>query len=478
MSQANRLQGPPERRPGATQPQDPRSSASTPASASASPPAPFTPSQLPPRLPDYDSGLSITETEPPTPDTEWPLQPPSAPGLSLAQDPYAQFLPSAGPYQDYIEVDSDENGSDVDSAFGGSLIGCDTDTLASYITDYRYENGRRYHAYRDGEYWGPNDESANDQQDLAHHMYLMTLEGRLHLAPIVNPHNILDIGTGTGIWAIEMADAYPASHVTGTDLSPIQPLFVPPNCTFEIEDCTQPWTYPASHFDFIHIRELFGCVRDWDVFFAQCYKHTKPGGYVEILEHSVWPRADDDTLKPDSFYNYWGQTVMEVSEKFGKSFTIWEEAKARMEKAGFVNVEEIRYKWPMNGWPSPEFRTNGNDGGKSWRRLRELGIWNQLRLYDGIEGMLIRLLTAHNGWSYEQAQVHLAQMRTTLKDLSVHAYLDVSVVYGEKPGGKRKRSTASGGESSLSASSQSSSSGYTVQPMPKSYIPEDYQGMT
>jgi hypothetical protein len=40
-----------------------------------------------------------------------------------------------------------------DSAFGGSLIGCDTDTLASYITDYRYENGRRYHAYKDGEYW-------------------------------------------------------------------------------------------------------------------------------------------------------------------------------------------------------------------------------------------------------------------------------------------------------------------------------------
>jgi hypothetical protein len=42
---------------------------------------------------------------------------------------------------------------DNDSTFGGSLIGCDTDTLASYITDYRYENGRRYHSYRDGEYW-------------------------------------------------------------------------------------------------------------------------------------------------------------------------------------------------------------------------------------------------------------------------------------------------------------------------------------
>lgn len=30
----------------------------------------------------------------------------------------------------------------------------------------------------------------------------MTLEGLLHLAPINNPHNILDLGTGTGIWAM------------------------------------------------------------------------------------------------------------------------------------------------------------------------------------------------------------------------------------------------------------------------------------
>lgn len=30
----------------------------------------------------------------------------------------------------------------------------------------------------------------------------MTLEGKLHLAPIDNPHNVLDIGTGTGIWAM------------------------------------------------------------------------------------------------------------------------------------------------------------------------------------------------------------------------------------------------------------------------------------
>lgn len=43
---------------------------------------------------------------------------------------------------------------DSDSAYGGdSLIGDDTKTLSTYITQHRYEYGRRYHAYRDGAYW-------------------------------------------------------------------------------------------------------------------------------------------------------------------------------------------------------------------------------------------------------------------------------------------------------------------------------------
>lgn len=190
-----------------------------------------------------------------------------------------------------------------------------------------------------------------------------------------------------------MADSYPSARVIGTDLSPIQPLFVPPNCSFEIEDVNMEWTFPLSHFDFIHIRELFGCVRDWDALFAETFKHMKPGGYIEILEHSVVPISDDDTVNEDTFFTLWGKTVVELGDKFGKSFEIWKESKARIEKAGFQDVVEIRYKWPVNGWPSPKHRTHGHDGDKSWQKLRELGIWNQLRLHDGIESFMIRLLT-------------------------------------------------------------------------------------
>jgi hypothetical protein len=48
----------------------------------------------------------------------------------------------------------DQNDDEYDSGFdSGSLLGDETDTLASSILHYRIENGRQYHAYRDGAYW-------------------------------------------------------------------------------------------------------------------------------------------------------------------------------------------------------------------------------------------------------------------------------------------------------------------------------------
>lgn len=70
---------------------------------------------------------------------------------------------------------------------------------ASSTRDYKYEHGRRYHAYREGSYPMPNDELNTEHEQVAHHMFGILLQDRLFLAPLEDPTNVIDLGTGTGL---------------------------------------------------------------------------------------------------------------------------------------------------------------------------------------------------------------------------------------------------------------------------------------
>lgn len=128
-----------------------------------------------------------------------------------------------------IEVDSSTSSDDNESTFDSELGSTTSTSIMSSIRDYEYANGRRYHAYKKGAYLLPNDETEQDRLDLLHHVFLLALNGQLFTSPLHNPQRILDVGTGTGTWAIDVADGYPSSQVIGIDLSPIQPGWVPPN---------------------------------------------------------------------------------------------------------------------------------------------------------------------------------------------------------------------------------------------------------
>lgn len=126
------------------------------------------------------------------------------------------------------------------------------------------EHGRTYQAYRKDGYYLPNDPMEQDRLDFQHEVYKLLMEERLYLAPVRDPRHVLDLGTGTGIWANEFAEAHPQARVLGTDLALIQPTHrqLPPNVSFIQEDAEEDeWSVPMG-FDFIHVRELYMSIKD------------------------------------------------------------------------------------------------------------------------------------------------------------------------------------------------------------------------
>lgn len=249
-----------------------------------------------------------------------------------------------------------------------------------------------------------------DRIDMAHEKYYILLENRRFLAPITdNPQAILDLATGTGIWSIDVSDQYPAASVTGIDIAPIQPALVPPNCTFEIEDVENDWTYREDYFDFIFGRDLLFAIRDWPKLLRQCHRHLKPGGWVELQSIYGVLGCDDGTLPADGSFRYFDQLVQEAAVAFQTPLTDPDKWRRQAEEAGFEAVVERRFKIPSNPWPKD-------------KRMKMVGAFERANFLEGLEGMSLRLFQRGLGWTPEETQVLLAKVRTEVKNPKYHAY--------------------------------------------------------
>jgi SAM-dependent methyltransferase len=298
-----------------------------------------------------------------------------------------------------------------------------TASLASSVLNYRYENGRRYHAYRDGQYYLPNDENEQARLDMLHHIFVLVLDGALCRAPVFR-HNqsqrVLDLGCGTGLWCIQFADDFPESLVLGTDLSPIQPNWVPPNCRFYVDDIESEWTYsPMEHFDYIHGRALCGAIGDWPRLFTQSLTNLKPGGWIEMQEFFCKVYDFDDSTDNAPYLKDWEEQINEASRRFGKELAKANVLKQYMEDAGFVDIHEEIYKVPIGPWARG-------------KKFKELGIYSLAQFLDSVEPFSLALFTRVLGYTVDETKIIIARVKNDLVNPKLRTYLHFHFVWGRK----------------------------------------------
>lgn len=269
--------------------------------------------------------------------------------------------------------------------------------------------------------------------DIHHEMTLRACDGKLHLAPLTNPRRILDIGTGTGIWCIEMGDTYPDAEVIGNDFSPVQPNLVPRNVRFEVDDVEAPWTHPTK-FDYIHCRFMAGSIADWPKLVQTCYNNLNPGGIAEFQDGDFLAYSEDGSSK-DSWLEKWNIDFEKAARTGGRIVRPGRHLEDWVRAAGFEDVHHEKIRLPIGLWPKDRQMASNISGVHPElseepqliysRKQKDVGAFNLVQLKEGLEGFSLALFTRILGWAPEEVQVLLSKVRKDLDNRNIHAQNDM-----------------------------------------------------
>ncbi|KAL1980698.1 hypothetical protein VTN96DRAFT_3615 [Rasamsonia emersonii] len=320
----------------------------------------------------------------------------------------------------------DRQDTDIDSAYEDEEERSDyTASLSSSVLNFRQENSRQYHS--DDRY----DDDECDRLDMLHELFLVMTEEKLFLAPIgPSPQRVLDLCTGTGIWASDFFDQFPSVEVIGNDLSlkMSQPdegysdeyaIIRPPNLKFIVEDVEEEWQYESNHFDFIHARGLLFSIRNMERLIQQAYNCTKPGGWVEFQDWDPTIYSDDGSTAGSTIERYY-TTICDAYEKAGYCAKPGPSLERWFRQAGFVDIQVTKYRIPLGSWPEDRYH-------------QKLGTRNLVQLETGgLEAMATAVLTQHEGWSAEQVNDLIAQTNRDARNEHIHGLFDFYIVYGRK----------------------------------------------
>ncbi|KAH6691661.1 S-adenosyl-L-methionine-dependent methyltransferase [Plectosphaerella plurivora] len=309
------------------------------------------------------------------------------------------------------------------SDYGDSMESSGFTSIASHVLRHAHQEGRRYQSFRLGSYPLPNDSIEQEREEMKHLMVKRLFDGHDFLAPMgKNPQKIIDVGTGLGLWAIDVADKFPGAQVVGVDITPIQSPVIPHNVIWRIDDIeSTEWAPSYSAADFIHMRSVISILPRHEEVIESAFRNLKSGGWVEFQELWCDVGCDDGTMRAD-------HPMLRFSSLLRQHFAplhqwnidLAQELPTLLQQVGFINVNIHRYKIPIGAWARDQKR-------------RELGLFMSKHVvWQFVEAVLVKWSDMGLA-SRTEADILQADVRRAFDDPEIHAYLPWISVWAQKP---------------------------------------------
>lgn len=176
------------------------------------------------------------------------------------------------------------------------------------------------------------------------------LSGKISHAPLESPTKILDVGCGTGIQTMLLAELYPDAMVIGIDPNPVPTNSDKPNNVVyvlgKIEELAgkHELLQPGS-FDLVYQRYIVMVISDWTRHIEGMRSLLKPNGWIECQESNFCDVYDANNCLISSDWRFPLVYERGGSER-GMDFRIGSKLRALVPNLGFTDVASNHFPQP------------------------------------------------------------------------------------------------------------------------------------
>jgi SAM-dependent methyltransferase len=196
-------------------------------------------------------------------------------------------------------------------------------------------------------YFFPRHPDEVDRLDLQHFALREAL-GANFLAPVEEPSRVLNVGTGTEQWGLEVCHRFPGALVVGFDLVRGKPD-PPPGYRHVRGNLLQGLPFRGGSFDLVHQRLLVSGipVAEWPRAVADLVRVTRPGGWVELAEIPTRPRRAGPTTE-----HLWELLLRSVAVPLGLDTTdvVFRSLDGHLRQARLEEVTRREVELPVGEW--------------------------------------------------------------------------------------------------------------------------------